>query len=174
MAEEKELELEDVALDDGGGESSKKVIIMIAAGALLLIGLSVGLTLFLLGDDAPDEEESAAAEEAAPKEVVKLEYVQLKPFTVNFQQGSRTRLLQVQLSISTRNEATVDALKTHAPLIEHTIITLLGGREFETLRTTEGKEDLRMALKDAIQEVTQQEAGGAGVEDVLFTRFVMQ
>ncbi len=171
MAEEKELELEDVALDDKDS-GSKKTLILMGVGALLLVVLTVGLTLFLLGDDDDADEEST--EEAAKPEVVKLEYVELKPFTVNFEQGGRTRLLQVQLTMTTRNAAAVDALRLHSPLINHTIITLLGGRDFESLRTTEGKDALRAALLEAVQGVIEQETGTAGLEDVLFTRFVMQ
>ncbi len=177
MAEEKELELEDVSLEDKGSSGgSRKTLILMGVGALVLILISVGLTLFLLKDDSGDSEgaaEAEGAEEAVP-EVVKLEYVSLKPFTVNFQHGGRTRLLQVQLSLSTRSTEVVDALKLHEPLVNHTIITLLGGREFESLRTTEGKEALRKSLLEAVQDVVQQETGDGSVENVLFTRFVMQ
>ncbi len=175
MAEEKELELEDVSLEDkGSGDGSRKTLILMGAGALVLILLSVGLTLFLLRDDSGDEAEAEAEGAAATPALTKLEYVNLKPFTVNFQHGGRTRLLQVQLSLATRSEAVVDALKLHEPLVNHTVISLLGGRDFDSLRTTEGKEALRQSLLEAVQDVVQQETGDGSVETVLFTRFVMQ
>ncbi len=168
MAEEKELEL-DVELDDE--KSNKKMLIFIIAGAVALIGITVGLTLFLLsGDDAPEEGE----EDAAPV-VVQLKYIDMKPpFTVNYQVEGRTRIMQVNLSLAYRNEGVDQAVKLHMPLIRHNLINLIGGQDFNTLRTMDGREQLRQKILESVQQVIEQETGEAGVENVLFTNFVMQ
>ena len=168
MAEEKELEL-DVELDDE--KSNKKMLIFIIAGAVALIGITVGLTLFLLsGDDAPEETD----EEAVP-EVVQLQYIDMKPpFTVNYQVEGRTRIMQVKLSLAYRSESVAEAVKLHNPLIRHNLINLIGSQDFNTLRTMDGREQLRQKILESVQQVIEQETGEAGVENVLFTNFVMQ
>ena len=51
---------------------------------------------------------------------------------------------------------------------------LFSGQEFEALQTPEGKEALRQASLAEVQKVMQEKIGKPGVEQVLFTDFVMQ
>lgn len=169
MAEEKELEL-DVEIDDE--KSNKKVLIFIIAGAVALIGITVGLTLFLLGGD---EEVPAEGEEAAVPEVVQLQYFDMKPaFTVNFHVDNRARILQMKLSLAYRDDSAREAVELHMPLIRHNLINLISSEDFNSLRTLEGREALRQKILESVQQVIEQETGEAGVENVLFTNFVMQ
>ncbi len=175
MAEENE-EVE----ESGGGK--KKLIMMIVVG-LVLIGLSVGGTLFalqMMGGDEPADGESgdaAAAAEAEPVEEVKLPaiYFPLKPtIIVNFNARGRQRFLQAEVSLMVREEDVVAAIEEHSTMLQHGLLMLFSGQDYAELQTAEGKELLRQMALDEVQRTLEQEIGKPGVEQVLFTNFVMQ
>ena len=51
---------------------------------------------------------------------------------------------------------------------------LFGGEVYDELQTDEGKELLRQKALEVLQEIIKQEVGVNGVEEILFTSFVMQ
>ena len=114
------------------------------------------------------------AENAAPKPTPAIYYDFKPPFIVNYQVKGRQRFVQVSISVLTRKPEVVDALKKHMPLLRNNLVMALSAQDFEALRTPEGKEALRQTMLDQIQKVLTQETGEAGVEQVLFTNFVMQ
>ena len=157
-----------------------KLIIWIVVG-LLVIGGSVGGTLYLLGFfDGGGSAETEAAEEEMAAEVVDNKpapamYFPIKPaFIVNFPSRGRQRYLQVDVTVLTRDMEVFNAMQTHSPLIKNRLVMLFGGEVYDELQTDEGKELLRQKARDALQEIMQQEIGKPGVEEVLFTNFVMQ
>ncbi len=156
-----------------------KLIIWIVAG-LIVIGGSVVGTLFLLGFfDGGDEEVTGEEEEVAEAVVdnkpAPAMYFPIKPaFIVNFPSRGRQRYLQVEVTVLTRDMEVFNAMQTHSPLIKNRLVMLFGGEVYEELQTDEGKELLRQKARDALQEIMQQEIGKPGVEEVLFTNFVMQ
>lgn len=174
MATEKELQLDTVAEP----KSNKKLIIIIVA-AVLVVAIGVAAALLLMGgDDAPAEEEIAegeVAEEAAPTAGPAI-YIKFKPeFIVNYQVGPRQRYLQIYMEAMTRNPAIAEALEMHSPMIRSAIISLLSQQSFEHLRTAEGRADVRDKLKQEIQGLLSQETGvEGGLEEILFTNYVMQ
>lgn len=182
----KERQVFDMAEDDteveeesGGGK--KKLIMMVVVG-VVLVGLSVGGTLFALqmmgGDEAADGSDSAAAaEDAAPVEEVKLPaiYFPLKPtIIVNFNARGRQRFLQAEVSLMVRDEEVVAAIEEHSTMLQHGLLMLFSGQDYSELQTAEGKELLRQMALAEVQGMLEQEIGKPGVEQVLFTNFVMQ
>ncbi len=174
MATEKELQLDAVTEP----KSNKKLIIIIVA-AVLVVAIGVAAALLLMGgDDAPAEEEIAegeVVEEAAPTAGPTI-YIKFKPeFIVNYQVGPRQRYLQIYMEAMTRNPAIAEALEMHTPMIRSAIISLLSQQSFEHLRTAEGRADVRDKLKEEIQRLLSQETGvEGGLEEILFTNYVMQ
>lgn len=157
-------------------KQKRKKLIIIVGGVVLLIAVSIGGTIFGLkffsGSDHAAEGHEEAAEEVEKKPAI---YYALTPaFIVNFQDKGRTRFLQADLSLLIRDEDVSEALDKHMPLIRNNLVLLLSGQSFETLQSAEGKEALRAEALKAVQEVLQQEIGKPGVEQVLFTSFVMQ
>ena len=73
-----------------------------------------------------------------------------------------------------RDEAIIDAVKQHMPVIRNSLISLFSSQEFKTISTREGKEALRQEVLAEIQQILEQQTGEPGVEDVYFTSFVMQ
>lgn len=159
----------------GGG---KKKIILLAAVGVALIALSVGGTLLALSMLSPPEEVAgdAAAEEVVEEAVrAPAIYYPLKPpIIVNFNARGRQRYLQAELTLMTREDDVVATIEMHMPMIRNSLVLLFGGQIYDELQTAEGKELLRQEALAEIQRLLEQEIGKPGVEQVLFTNFVMQ
>ena len=178
---------EDFENDDGednspkAKSSGKLKIIIIVLVALLLVAGTVGGTLYMLGffEGGSTTEEQNESEEGDNEAVVEKPksamYYPIKPaFTVNFPSKGRQRYLQVDVTVLTRDMDAYSALQTHSPLVKNRLVMLFSGEIYEELQTHEGKELLRQKSLEALQGIMQQEIGKPGVEDVLFTNFVMQ
>ena len=183
MAEEDDEQVQDEGevAKKKAGSGKKKLIILIVVGLLVMAG-AVGGTLFMLGffDTGDDEGDAQGdAEDVVQEEVIEKPkpamYFPIKPaFVVNFHSRGRQRYLQTELSVMTRDMEVFNAMQTHSPLIKHRMGMLLSGEVYEELQTDEGKELLRQKALNTLQEIMQQEIGKAGIEQVLFTSFVMQ
>ena len=155
----------------------KKKLIMLAAILLGVIALSVGATLGALKFLVPAQEvaETPVAEEQTPPPPIPAIYYPLKPpILVNFSVKGRQRYLQAELTLMTRDGSVISTVELHQSMIRNALILLIGGHSFEELQTAEGKELLRQACLQEIQRLLQQEIGKPGIEQVLFTDFVMQ
>lgn len=168
------------APDDSASAEAKpagklKLIILIALALVLAIGLSVGGTWFFLhkSDAAPDAEAVPAAPGAAVKQVAI--YEELMPaFVVNFNYQGRARYMQVSVALMARDQAALDALKVHMPVLRNRLVMLFSSQDFESLITPVGKEMLRQQATASVQELAQKETGSLAVEQVLFTNLVLQ
>ena len=163
------------AAEGGGG---KKKIILLAIIALVLIGVSVGGTLAVIsmlgGNEPPPAEEQAEAEAEpeAPKQAI---YYPLKPpIIVNYEAKGRQRYLQAELTLMTREADVIGAVELHMPMIRNALVMLIGGQVYEEVQTAEGKEFLRLQCLQELQAIMEKEIGKPGIEQVLFTNFVMQ
>ncbi|MCW8955538.1 MAG: flagellar basal body-associated FliL family protein [Gammaproteobacteria bacterium] len=170
---------------DSGG--MMKIILLVNA-VLILIGIAVGLTIFLMsGDDEnkptqADTEvlESEGGAEAETETEAKRSggnpiYVPLNPaFVVNFENQDLVSFLQVDIQVMTYDSAVEQALKVHMPVVRNELLLLLGGKQYHEINTREGK---RKLSQDAIKEIRRvlEEAGApSGIEALYFTSFVMQ
>ena len=151
-------------------KSKMVLIIIIAVLVALLAGGGVAAFFMLSGGD----DKKAEASEEAPKQTPAIYFDFKPPFIVNFQVKGRQRYVQISLSIMTRKPAVVDALQKHMPLIRNNLVMAFSSQDFDVLRTPEGKETLRQTALEEIQKVLTEETGEPGVEQVLFTNFVMQ
>lgn len=143
---------------------------MIGLAVISLAGGGASAYYFTLGGGV-----DAAAEEAgAEQEIVEVEaealFHTIPPLIVSSNYNGSLRYLQVKLSILTRDEATLEKLKTNTPLIQNSLIMLLNSFEFGELDNAEGKEILRAQAEEEVRGLIKDE----GVESVLFTGFVIQ
>jgi flagellar FliL protein len=159
--------------ETSGSKSNKKLIIIIVLGTLLAIGLSVGVTLFLLmGDDKPDEE----LDGATPIEEVKIpaSYLDVTPpFLVTFNVDGRQRYMQISFSVSSRDAAVFTSIEYHMPLIRSKLISTYGGMDFNLIKTDPGKVELQKKTVEIINAVLSSEGEGQ-IENIYFTNFVLQ
>ena len=154
------------------GKGKLKLILLIVLALLLAIGLSVGATWYFM--------HSAQSKPAATAEVnpnVKQPAIfepMLPAFVANFNQNGRQRYLQVSITLLARNQADLEALKVHMPVIRNNLVMLFSGQSFDALATPVGQEMLRQKVTASVQEVAQKEVGKPVIEQVLFTNFVLQ
>lgn len=158
----------------GGG---KKKIIILGVLAILLIGASVGGTIVALKMFAPEPE--APVEETTEEPVVETKksaiYYPIKPaIIVNFDHKGRQRYAQVEVTLLIRDESVISAVELHSPMINNALILTIGGQSYADIQSAEGKELVRQACLQAVQKILEKEIGTPGVEQVLFTNFVMQ
>jgi len=178
-------------------QKKKKLFMFIGIG-LLLVLVSVGSTFFIVSkmmgsknaDGESDSESSETAEVAAPAI-----YYPLKPnFTVNFDVNGRQRFLQTEITFMYRNPDLLKTLELHMPAVRNGLVMLLSSQVFDELQTTEGKEKLRAAALQTVQDIISKEEAASSekskesddkeksagkksspnIEQVLFTQFVMQ
>ncbi|MFZ6046339.1 flagellar basal body-associated protein FliL [Pseudomonas sp. CR3202] len=156
------------------GKGKLKLIVLAVVALLLAIALSVGATWFFLsrGDKSAESAKEEAAAAPARQSAV---YEDLAPaFVVNFNQNGRQRYMQVSLSLMARDEAQLEALKVHMPMLRNKLVMLFSSQSFDALVTPVGKEMLRQQATATVQELAKQETGALTVEQVLFTNFVLQ
>jgi flagellar FliL protein len=174
----------------------KKLLLLAVIGVVLLL-IAGGGTWFALrmlnGDKAlpaeakPEEHAAAEAGKATkdakdskdakgekPAHKEALYDVLDPPFLANYQVAGRSHYLQMSLAVMARDQAAIDAVHTHMPLLRNRIVMLLSGEVFEQLQSDEGRVQLRQKLLEAIQEILKKETGNPQIEQVFFTNFVMQ
>ena len=156
------------------GKGRLKLIIVIVVAMLVAVGLSIGGTLYFMGKgddlDAGKAQESTAVSGKQPA----IYEVLMPAFVVNISHNGRQRYMQVSIALMSRDQAALDALKVHMPLLRNRLVMLFSSQDFEALKTPVGKEMLRQQATASVQELAQKEIGKLAVEQVLFTNFVLQ
>ena len=145
------------------------LIIIIAVLVVLMIGGGAAAFLMMSGGD-----EAPVDESAEPAQMPAIYFDFKPPFVVNYQWKGRQRYVQISMSVMTRNAAAIETINTHMPLVRNNLVMVLGSQDFEMLRTPEGKEALRQSVLEELQKILTEEMGEPGIEQVLFTNFVMQ
>ncbi|MCV6627202.1 MAG: flagellar basal body-associated FliL family protein, partial [Cellvibrionaceae bacterium] len=116
-------------------------------------------------------EEGAGAAQPTPAAI----YIPLKPpIIVNFEARGRQRFLQAEVTLMVRTDQALSAAELHMPMIRNALVMLFSGQIYEELQTPEGKELARQLALEEVQSMMEREIGEKGVEQVLFTNFVMQ
>ncbi|SEI45881.1 flagellar FliL protein [Allopseudospirillum japonicum] len=167
--------------DDELGEkkSNKKTLIIVVVIVLLVAAASAAATLFFLDkvpvDDLLPQESAAAAQGPQIVPSASVYYSFEKPFVTPFAAASgsaRQRFMQVRLAVKAQSDDALEAVKRHLPRVLNDLNMLFSSQEFKTLQTPQGKEELRQAATQVVQNVVQQEQ--VSIDEVLFTDFVMQ
>lgn len=149
---------------------NKKIIIAVVL--LLLVGGGVG-AFFMLQPESPGPEATAEGGEVVEPERDPI-YLPLSPaFVINFEHKGAIRYLQLTLQIMSYDQDVVDKVEANMPAVRNKLILLFSAQDYEALNTLEGKEDLRKAVLESINEVVRL-SGDMVVNDVFFTGFVVQ
>ncbi len=126
--------------------------------------------MLLLGQGAL----AAAKSEAAPAAGPGGEYIELKPaFVTNYGSGA-IRFLKADVTLRVPDPQMTRSVMRHMPQIRHALVMLLSRQDEQSVATMEGKEQLRQAALQAVRAVVEAEEGKPGVEDLLFTGFILQ
>ena len=102
-------------------------------------------------------------------------YVPLKPpFVVNYGGQGKLKYLKAEISLRVTSPLDAKPIRHHMPYIRNNLILLFARQTEETLDTTEGKELLRQAALEEINNVLIEEEGETPVVDLFFSQFVIQ
>ncbi|OUR64656.1 flagellar basal body protein FliL [Methylophaga sp. 42_25_T18] len=171
MAEQEQKDDIDVVEEQ---KSKPKLLIIIAVVVIVLIG--VGAMMFLGGDDKPSSTDDTAEEVTAPKQAPIYHAVDT-PFVINFTDQSQgaVRYLQIKLKVMARSQAVIDAFTLHDPAIQHELLLLFYGQNYDELNTSAGTKALQLATLTRINEVLSTDPMLDGnLEAVYFTSLIMQ
>ncbi|MFT5446391.1 MAG: flagellar FliL protein [Gammaproteobacteria bacterium] len=142
---------------------------------LALTGAVLGMGMSGMLIAAPMAAEGEAAEGMESTEVKPAFYHEFKPeIVVNFPGAGQPRYMQMSLTAVTGDEAAIAALELHAPAIRNDLLMLFSGIEPEPLATREGKEKMLNSALETVRGIMQKRYGQEAVEEMYFTRFVMQ
>lgn len=162
--------------DDNSTESKKggslKLVLIIVIALLVLGGGGAGAWFFLM---AGNEAEVADSEEPVEPVQQPAQYLQLSPaFVVNFPHQGRQRFMQADISVMSRDAQALAAVSQHMPVIRHALNNLFSAQLLLVFENPAGIENLRLLATEEVNRVLEREIGRAGIEEVLFTSFVMQ
>ncbi len=161
-------------------------------GLVKTLGIAVGLFILMLASQLvgpmlgckflPDMMPGcgalpAASEHALPaeEELGPPKYLPLDPaLVVSFEDQNAIRFLQVTVEVMARDDAAIEAVTTHTPVIRNNLLMLMGGRTLTDLTTREGKEQLRQDALKEVQSILEKFGAKANIEDLYFTSFVVQ
>ncbi len=156
------------------GSHLKWIIIYVAGTALLVGGGFFGWTLFSSRQhEAPKVEASVP-----PVQKGKIETVQantgfiyaLDPFIVNLSDAPEIRYLKITIKLDLENEDLSKELEDHIAQIRDAILILLSSKDYEGIRSTEGKFRLREEIVERSNIIIKK----GKVKTAYFTEFVVQ
>jgi len=98
------------------------------------------------------QRKSAPAEEK-PQPAKPPVFVALEQFTVNLQLEDTPQFMQVGLSLQVTDNAVIDTLKLHMPVVRHRVLLLLSSRKASELLAPEGKRKLSTDIVSAINDI---------------------
>src|SRR5690606_7309456 len=171
MEESKEDAMaEDNEFEGGAAKSGGKIMKLIILAVVLLVSGAAGAWFLLLREPAQPVAEGAVALAQGP-----VQYLELSPaFIVNFPHQGRQRFLQASVSVMSRDQQAIDAVVQHMPAIRHNLINLFSAQLLLVFEDPSGIETLRQLATEEVKQVLRREIGRDGIDEVLFTNFVMQ
>lgn len=173
MAEDEKTEAELEAEAEKKKADRRRILILAGIGLLIAL-LSVGGTLLGLHFMQGPEDAELADEPLQIPDRPAIYYPLNPPLVVNFRARGRQRLLQLEITLMMRDGTVINTIELHQPMIRNALVLLIGGHTYDELQTAEGKELLRQKCLQEIQRLLEKEIGRPGIEQVLFTNFVMQ
>jgi flagellar FliL protein len=160
--------MDDNASLEGSKAGGKKLVLILSV--LMLLAGGAGAAWFFLFSNNETEEDEAQRRAQAP-----VQYVDLSPsFIVNFPHQGRQRFLQAELTVMSRDPAALEAVRQHMPIIRHNLINLFNAQLLLVFENPSGIEQLRELATEEVKQVLRNEIGRDGIDEVLFTAFVMQ
>lgn len=152
---------------------NKKVVIIITSVAFVFLAIMGGgfyvMWTKIVSLLPPEEIAEEALEEEAETTVIG-EMFPLDTFVVNLADGNGKRYLRATMQLELSPEQTVATLEQRLPQIRDVVLTILPTKQFQEIRTVEGKATLRTEILTKLNELFN----GASVANIYFTEFVIQ
>ena len=120
-------------------------------------------------------EEEAEGGEEAPAVLERPIYVPVKPaFVVNYGGPGKLKYLKLEISLRVKDTNSSNAARHHMPLIRDYLVKIFSRQMDEDIDTQQGKERLRLAALEGIQNILMEEDGEQGITNLFFNNFVIQ
>lgn len=129
--------------------------------------------LFLLLTPVLHAQEPAPAAPAATKVV----YHGFDPDIVtNYVTDGQKSLgyVRVTMELMIKDEKLLEIVEHHEPLILDAIVNVFGKEMDTTIKSLQGREEVRMKILQRVNELLKKETGSELVQDVLFTKYLYQ
>lgn len=153
--------------------SSKKWLLIGIIVVVILAAAGGAAWFFLTGSDEGESVDMDPATVVIPQAPV--QYLELTPaFIVNFPHQGRQRFMQATVTVMSRDGEALAAVSQHMPVIRHNLINLLSAQLILVFEDPAGIEQLRQMATAEVNQVLQREIGREGIDQLLFTNFVMQ
>lgn len=152
-------------------DTNKVLWLVIMALALVIVtGAAIGGTYLFVNNPNAGTKPVAAAKAAPPPKPV---FVPIEPFTANLQDG-RGRILYVRIALKVDDDVQASRLTEHMPQVRNRILLLLADTQAEQLTSADGKQMLANKLQVSLVQPFVEDSDPIGVQDVLFTDFIVQ
>jgi len=153
---------------------NKKAVIIIAGIMFVFMALVGGgfymMWVKIVSLMPPEEVIEEVVEEEEAEAVVIGEMFPLDPFVVNLADGNGKRYLRATVQLELAPEQAVATFEQRLPQIRDVVLTILSTKEFENIRTADGKKNLRAEIIARLNELLNNES----VANIYFTDFVIQ
>ncbi len=105
-----------------------------------------------------------------------LAYFTLEPeLTTNFYtEGKRLGYVQVRIDVMVADASDLVIIEHHQPLIRDAVVELLGRQNADVIKSLAGREEIRHALVENLNNLLLAETGKAVIADLLFTKYLYQ
>lgn len=109
---------------------------------------------------------------AGPKAYFSIE----EPFTINFlnQSDQKVRYLQIRVALKSDDPAIIQSAELNLPMIQDALRILFTEQNYATVSTVTGREQLQQQAVDKVRQILAEETGSEALEQVYFTRFILQ
>jgi len=109
------------------------------------------------------------------KKVTYPTYMPMNPaIVVNLAGTTRTRFLRVEIQLYVQTAEDAQAIDRNMPVLRDKLVTMLGGRDPDSLQQPGAREALRNELREALRDTLMLNAGREAIDDLFFTGFIMQ
>ena len=131
--------------------------------------LSVGLWMLIVSMVVV---ETAVASDGDVAQYVKIS----KGMVLNYGEPSLNRLKYIKIALNARveNAEAAEIIEYHMPAIKDRLVTIFSSQDEVTIRSPEGKEQIRQSALAELQKLIKKEQGEPVITDLLFGRFVVQ
>lgn len=93
--------------------------------------------------------------------------------TVNL--SNSRKFVQISMSLSTQYDSQViENIEAHVPALQSVAIAVIADFEESMMKTRKGKDELRIAIRDALNEELVLLTRFGGIEQIHFTKFIIQ
>ncbi len=103
------------------------------------------------------------------------QYIDLKPaFITNYGVSAKLQYLKVEISVRVETPDDLALVERHLPNLRHNLVLLLSQQTDAEVNSAEGRQQLRSAALEQVQQVLEDEEGKKVVSDLLFNNFIVQ